>query len=227
MHDSLRETLEREVQTSLEDYGDLIVQNLSARVEISAAAVPQALPFNAIVGRHDVMGDVSRYGADEAVLLVQKLRGLDVALHGTASAEATVEFEYSFGFDPDFRSYERDSDLDGNINDGNNVEIRNQDRVDNDVLYFVSGEVEAGHRDTVNGTGGGASPFRTDDRTDYMDEVGVLPEVSARETMYELFSVTNQVSEAPDDVALYLFSNWQLYWLETDDEIEGRNIDLP
>jgi len=226
MHDTLRETLETEVQTSLEDYGDLVVQNIATRVQVSAAALPQAIPFNAIVGRHDVMGDISRYGADEAVLLVQKLRGLDVSLHGTATAEATVEFQYSFGFDPDFMPYEVTA-LSENINDGDNVNVLGQDAVDNDTLYFNAGQVEAGHRDTTNGTGAAGTPFRTDDETDYMDEVGVLPEVSARETLYETFSVTNDVSEAPDDIALYLFSNWQLYWLETDDEIEGKSIDLP
>jgi len=227
MHDSLRETIETEVDTHVEDYGDLIVQDISTRLVVFAAALPQALPINETIGEHDVMGEVDRYGADEGVLLGQRLRGLDVSLHGTASAEATVEFEYRFGFDSGRLEYRSADRLEDNINDGNNVSIVATDQVNNDDLYFVSGTVEAGHRDTANGTGAGAAPFRsTDDETNYLTDIGVMPEVTARETLFENLFVTNAVSEAPDDVALFLYSNWQLFWLETDDEIEGRQIDI-
>jgi len=94
------------------------------------------------------------------------------------------------------------------------------------VLYHTSGTVEAGHRDTATGTGGGAAPFRTDDEMNYLHEVGVLPEVSARETLFEFWNVSSSTSADPDDGALKLLANWQLYWLETDEEVSGRRIDI-
>ena len=225
MHNSLRETIETEVQTHVEDYGDLVVQNLATRAEVSAGALPQAIPFNELISSYDVLGDIDRYGADEAVLLAQKLRSLDVSLHGTFTAEATVEFDYRFGFSGEPIRYAVADESD-NINDGNNVVIVGQNDVDNDRLYQASGQVEAGHRDTANSTAAGASPFRVTDETNYMNEVGVLPEVSARETLFERWNVQSGVAEDPEDGALYLHSNWQLYWLETDDEVEARQIDV-
>jgi len=224
MHTSLRETIETEVQTHVEDYGDLIVQTLGVSVRVPAANLPEALPFDANVASHDVMGAVDRYGADEAVLLAQKLRGLTVALQGTATAEANVEFTYNFGFDGGNVDFRFEDDVDEGY--GSATEQFTFSEVNNDRLYSVAGKATTGFRDTSTGTGGGPESFFVSDETNYMTEIGVLPEVSARENLIEYWNVGDSTSGGPDDVSLVLYTRWQLYWLETDDEIEGRRIDV-
>lgn len=225
MHNQVREAIETEVQTSMEDYGDLLVQNISTRVLVPAGNLPGALPINAVIGRHDAMGAVDRYGADEGVLLAQKLRSFEAALHGTFTAEATAEVEYVLGFSGEEIPVTDRPNLEDGISPS--TEIGAADGIDNDVLYHVAGTFEAGHRDTASGTAASATPFRVSDETNYLNEVGVLPEVSARDTLFENLVVGSDTSETPEDGPIVVTSSWQLYYLETDDEIEGRQIELP
>jgi len=224
MHTSLRETIETEVQTHVEDYGDLVVQHLGARHITPAANMPNAIPIEGKLAEYDVMGDLDRYGADEGVLLCQKLRGLTVALQGTYTAESNVEFAYVFGFDSDRLSERNRENRDDTYGSAADTSIVNE--IDNDVLYHVSGKVSAGHRDSSTGTGAAPESFFTTDETNYLTDIGVLPEVSLREDLEEFFFISSETSADPDDGALTIFTNWDLYWLETDDEIEGRQIDI-
>jgi len=224
MHTSLRETMETEVQTSVEDFGDLIVQNLGARHNTPAANLPDALPIEGELAEYEVMGEVDRYGADEGVLIAQKLRKLIVALQGTYTAESNIEFEYNFGFGVD----RLNAEVNANRGDefGNAADTIEQSEVNNDMLYHVAGKATAGFRDTSTGTGAAPESFEATHETNYLTEIGVLPEVTSRETLQEYMFLDSQFSEAPDDGALTIYSSWQLYWLETDDEIEGRQIDI-
>jgi hypothetical protein len=224
MHSSLRETVETEVQTHVEDYGDLIVQNIGARHRTPARNLPDTLPIDGTLAEYDVMGEVDRYGADEAVLLAQKLRGLTVALQGTFTAEANIDFDYVFGFDAEQLAGRFNEDRNDTFGAASDTVVFNE--VDNDILYHVSGKASAGHRDTASGTGAAPESFFVSGQTNYLTEVGVLPEISARENLEEYLFVDNTASEAPDDGQFRVYSNWQLYWLETDDEIEGRRIDI-
>jgi hypothetical protein len=170
------------------------------------------------------MGAVDRYGADEAVLIAQKLRGLTVALQGTATSEANIEFTYTFGFDGGNISFQFEEDVDDGY--GSATEQFTFNEVNNDVLYSVSGKATAGYRDTATGTGGAPESFFVNDDTNYMTEIGVLPEVSARENLIEYWNVGDSTATSPDDLSLSLYTRWQLYWLETDDETEARRIDV-
>jgi len=224
MHSSLRETLETEIQTHVEDYGDLVVQNLGARHLTPPGDLPETLPIDGTLAEYDVMGEIDRYGADEAVLLAQKLRGLTVALQGTATAEANIQFEYVFGFDAERIAGRFNEDREDEYGDLADTRVTND--INNDILYHVSGPVTAGFRDTSTGTAASPEPYNVSDETNYMTEVGVLPEVSSREDLEEYFFIASRLSEDPDDVSLTIYTNWQLYWLETDDEVEGRQIDI-
>jgi hypothetical protein len=221
---SLRETLETEVQTHVEDYGDLIVQNIMTEIFVPASNLPDALPIDQVVATHDVMGAVDRYGADEGVLLAQKLRSLTVALQGTYTNEANVKFRYGFGFDNEPFNIERETNVDEGF--GSFANRLTSDEVDNDTLYITSGKASAGYEDTAVGTGAGPESHIVDSETNYATEIGVLPEVTARESLFEYLYVISRSDQAPDDGTFRLYSNWQLYWLETDDEIEGRQIDI-
>ena len=223
MHTSLRETLETEVQTHVEDYGDLLVQNIETDLRIPAANLPDTLPVDTEVTSYDVMGDVDRYGADEAVLLAQKLRSLTVALQGTYTNEANVIFRYAFGFDT-----ELDVTLRPNVDEGfgTQADVFEVNEIDNDILYHCNGKATAGFEDTGVGTGAGPESHKAIDETNYLTEVGVLPEVSARENLNEYLYVNSPYSQAPDDGTFRLYSSWQLFFLETDDEIEGRQLDV-
>jgi hypothetical protein len=224
MHSSLRNALETEVQTNVEDYGDLLVQNIMTEILVQASDLPQVLPINTVVATHDVMGGVDRYGADEGVLLSQRLRSLTVALQGTYTNEANIRFRYGFGFD----SEPFEVEVEGNVDEGFGADSDRytSNRVDNDTLYFTSGKASAGYEDTGVGTGAGPESHIVDDETNYLTGVGVLPEVSARESLFEYFFAGTRATQAPEDGTLRLYSNWQLYWLETDDEIEARQIDI-
>jgi len=224
MHNRVREVLETEVQTSMEDYGDLIVQNLGSRTQIQAADLPDTLPIDAQLAEYDVMGEVDRYGADEAVLIGQKLRGLTVALQGSFSAEANIEFSYVFGFDADRLSFRLRDDRGDDYGAQTETGVINE--VNNDILYHVAGKASAGYKDGAASAGGGPESFVSKDETHYLDEVGVLPEVSAREDLEEHMVITSAADADPDDGQLRVYSSWQLYWLETDDEIEARQIDM-
>jgi len=224
MHTSLRETIETEVQGRVEDYGDLLVQNIATEIIIPAANLPDTLPFQGVVAaEHDVMGGVDRYGADEGVLLSQKLRNLTAALQGTFTNEANVNFRYVFGF-----GAELPEEVEANVDEGfgSGADRRTSNRVDNDVLYHTRGKASAGFEDTGVGTGAGPESFVSEDETNYIGEVGVLPEVSHRETLTERLSVSSRSAQDPEDGQFRLYSSLQLYWLETEAEIEGRQIDL-
>jgi hypothetical protein len=223
MHNSLRETIETEVQTHVEDFGDLIVQNIALEILVPAANLPQVLPFNTVVARHDVMGDVDRYGADEGVLLAQKLRSLTVALQGTYTEEANVSFIYRFGFNGGIDTT-LETDVDEGFGPNSNRRVSND--IDNDVLYQTTGKATAGFKDQSNSTAAAPESFIMSDETNYLTEVGVLPEVSLRETLFQTLSVRSVSDADPQDGTLRLYASWQLYWLETDDEVEGRQIDL-
>jgi len=221
---SLREQMETEVNTHVEDYGDLIVQNLRTSLLIPASNLPSALPLTATIAEHDVMGEVDRYGADEGVLLAQKLRGLEIALSGTFSAEAIVDCDYTLGFDSDrVQPKERDR-FEERVSSNAVVEFTSE--VDNDVLYHVAGTAEAGHRDTSTGTAASATPLKKTDETNYLAEVGVLPEVTPRDQLAETIRLAVSTGVSPDDGGLKLFTSWQMYFLETDNEVDGRDIDI-
>jgi len=227
MHSTVRETVETEVQGRLEDYGDLIVQNIGTFLKIPAANLPNAEPADAIVNTHDVMGDVDRYGADEAVLLAQDLRCLEAALPGTYSAETDIEFWYELSFNSN-RS-EAEYLEDGNFANaayGTSSNRYDRSEVGNDVLYWTWGHTFAQYADSSTGTGGGGDSFRIEDEKNYVHEVGVMPEVSARENLNEHLKIENRNSATPEDGVFTFNTSWQLYWLETDDEIEGRQIDI-
>lgn len=224
MHASLRETIETEVSTAVEDYGDMIVQNIVTEIEVPARNLPDALPIDTVVATHDVMGEVDRYGADEGVLLAQKLRSLTVALQGTYTNEASVEFRYGFGFNSDPFDIDEERDVDEGFGASGNRYVSNE--VDNDTLYVASGKATAGFEDAGVGTAASPESFILEDDTNYLTEIGVLPEVSARESLFEYFYARSRSGQAPDDGTLRIYSNWQMYWLETDDEIEGRQIDV-
>ena len=221
MHASLRETIETEVQTHVEDYGDLVLQNIGSELILAAADLPGLLPFDETMNTYDCLGDVDRYGADEAVLLGQRLRTLEVSLIGTYSAESDVTFLYELGFDGDRLERSQGERFTGN---GSNVETI--DDVDNDVLYFTQGSASAQFSDTGNSVAAGGDMYRTESETNYMNEVGVLPEVSARDTLFEHILLDSPGAAEPEDGQIHVKSSWQLYWLETDDEIEGRQIDF-
>jgi len=224
MHTGLRETIETEVQTRVEDYGDLVVQNLGAKHRTPAANLPDALPIRGTLAEYDVMGELDRYGADEGVLLSQKLRGLTVALQGTYTSEANIQFQYVFGFDAD--GLDETNREDRGDAYGTQADTTIENDVNNDVLYHVSGKATAGFRDTVTDSSAGPESFFSEDETNYLTEIGVLPEVSLRENLEEYMVIASDISETPEDGSLTIYSNWQLYWLETDDEVEGRQIDI-
>jgi hypothetical protein len=216
--------MESEVQTSVENYGDLVVQNIGSRHRTPASNLPDTLPVDGQLADYDVMGELDRYGADEGVLLAQKLRGLTVALQGTYTAEANVEFEYTFGFDSDQVGGVDNINRDDSY--GSNADTRVANEVNNDLLYHVSGKATAGFRDTGTQTSAAPESFFTDSETNYMNEIGVLPEVSLREDLEEYMLITSGTDEQPNDGSLTIYSNWQLYFLETDDDVEGRSVDI-
>jgi hypothetical protein len=223
MHTSVRETVETEVNTRLEDFGDLIVQNVGVGLLIPAEDLGggETLPFDQRVANYDVMGDVNRYGADEAVLLCQKLRGLQILLAGSDEDPTNLEFRYVFGFDSD--QVVRDRQDDNRPTDNSVVLAANE--VNNDVLYHLSGNVQ-GQVEDANGSSSAVN-YITSDSTNYLHEVGVLPEVSARENLNETLQLsTTTGGEQIESQSIKFFTNWQLYWLETDEEVEGRRIDL-
>jgi len=224
MHTSLREVLETEVTTRVESYGDLIVQNLGAAHVTPAANLPNALTIDGELAEYDVMGEVDRYGADEAVLLAQKLRGLTVALQGTYTNEANIEFSYVFGFDSDRLDNQFIDDRGDEYGSSSQILVRNE--INNDILYHVNGKATAGFEDTGVGTGAAPESFFTTDETNYLTEIGVLPEISTRENLSEYMVISSNQAQSPEDGSLTIYSSWQLYWLETDDEIEGRRVDL-
>lgn len=225
MHTALQQTIDTEVQGRVEDYGDLVVQNIRTEIQIPAANLPNALPFYGIeVAEHDVMGGVDRYGAEEGVLLSQKLRSLTAALQGTYTNEANVFFRYTFGFGADLSDEERDSNVDEGFGSAADRFVSNE--VNNDALYHVNGKATAGYEDTGVGTGAGPESHIVEDETNYLNEIGVLPEVSLRETLSERLSVGSRSAQDPEDGTFRLYTAWQLYWLETDDDIEGRQVDL-
>jgi len=223
MHDSVRQTLEVETNTTIEDYGDLIVQNVGVGLLVPAEDIGGGdfLPFIGKIADYDVMGDVDRYGADEAVLLAQKLRGLQVTLSNYGNDPTNIEFRYTFGFNSDLVAREDQSTNDPS----ENASTFAANEVDNDVLYHLSGTIYGGIEDA----NGSSSPvnYQTRSETNYLQEVGVLPEVSARENLNEVVSLSTTTSQASiGDQAIKFFTNWQLYWLETDEPVEGRQIDL-
>lgn len=224
MHTGLRETIETEVQTRVEDYGDLVVQSIGSRHRTPAANLPDALPIKGTLAEYDVMGELDRYGADEGVLLAQKLRGLSVALQGTYTAEANISFQYVFGFDAD--GLDETNREDRGDAYGSQADTTIENEVNNDVLYHVSGKATAGFRDTATDSSAAPETFFTEDETNYLTEIGVLPEVSLRENLEEYMFIASGPDEEPQDGSLTIYSNWQLYWLETDDEVEGRMIDV-
>jgi len=227
MHTNLRETIETEVQTRIEDYGDLVVQNFGSYLLIPASNLPNVFTVDSTLNSHDVMGDIDRYGADEAVLLGQRLRMLELSLPGTYTAESDVRFKYELSFDNE--SINGDRTVNGEFQGGaygTNSSIDDYNKIDNDVLYWTAGHMFNQFADGATGVGGGADTFRTEDETNYLTDIGVLPEVSAREQLVEHLRLENRDSATPEDGQLSLNSSWQLYWLETDDEIEGRQIDM-
>lgn len=228
MHSNLRQTVETETNTTVEDYGDLIVQNLGVGLLIERASIGagQTLPFNQRIADYDVLGDVDRYGADEAVLLCQKLRGLQMILGGADEDPTNVEFQYSFGFDNEQVDFDDQTDRNAPSGpDDGDVTILASDEVNNDTLYHVKANVKGAIEDS-NGSSSGHA-YETSSETNYMNEVGVLPEVSARENLNEKLRVsTTTGNEEIDSQDLKFFTNWQLYWLETDEPLEGRQIDV-
>jgi len=227
MHNTVREQIEYEVNTRLEDYGDLVVQNLGSDLTVPAANNPNIYKAEGVLNRHDVMGSVDRYGADEGVLLAQRLRMLEVALPGTYTAESDINFVYQLGFDGD--GLKRDLTVGGEFAGGEfgaNASIRDTNEVNNDVLYWTQGTATNQYADSATGVGGGADTFRTEDETNYLHDVGVLPEVSAREDLNEYLILDNRNSATPEDGQVQVHSSWQLYWLETDEEVDGRRIDI-
>jgi len=223
MHTSVRETIETEVNTRLEDYGDLLVQNVGAgllvpRTDIGAG---QTLPFNLTVAEYDVMGNVDRYGADEGVLIGQKLRGFQLQLGGSEEDPTNIEFRYTFGFENDQVARDRQSEF----KPSENSEVLNANEVNNDILYHLSGNVQ-GRVEDANGSSSG-NDYKTTDETNYLHDVGVLPEVSARENLYEVLQISTTTGEEQiTSQNIKLFTNWQLYWLETEEPVEGRRIDV-
>jgi len=228
MHSNLRQTIETETNTTVEDYGDLIVQNLGVAllIERGSLGAGQTLPFTQRIADYDVLGDVDRYGADEAVLLAQKLRGLQFLLSGADEDPTNVEFRYTFGFDNDLINL--DDQTDRNSPSGPNegeVTVLASDEVNNDALYHVKGNVKGAIEDS-NGSSAGYV-YQTRSETNYMNEVGVLPECSARENLNEVLQVsTTTGAEEIDSQGIKFFTNWQLFWLETDEPLEGRQIDV-
>jgi hypothetical protein len=220
MHSSLRETIETEVQTRVEDYGDLVVQNFGSRLNIPAADLPGEIPFDETLNTYDCLGDVDRYGADEAVLLCQKLRMLEVSLLGTYSAETDITFRYQLGFDGEQMVEEETNSF------ASGTTVDTVDDVDNDTLFFAAGSAMAQFADGGSGLSAGGDTFRTESETNYLTEVGVLPEVSARDSLFEHVTIDSPGAAEPEDGQVHLRSSWQLFWLETDDEIEGRQIDM-
>lgn len=223
MHNSVRQVIETETNTMLEDYGDLIVQNIGAALLVPDEDLGggDTLPIRETIADYDVMGDVDRYGADEAVLLSQKLRGLQVILGDSDNDPTNIEFDYTFGFESELV----DRDRQERNRPTTNSTVVPKDEVNNDVLYHLSGNVSGQIEDT-NGSGQ-ALDYKTSSETNYLNEVGVLPEVSARENLHETvqFSTTTG-EEVIDQQSIKFFSNWQLYWLETDEPLEGRQVDL-
>ena len=223
MHTSVRETIETEVNTGLEDYGDLIVQNIGVGLLIDEADFGggETLPFEGVVADYDVMGDVDRYGADEAVLLSQKLRGLQAVLADADEDPTNLDFRYTFGFGNDSVARDRQEDR----RPGDDSEVLPANEVNNDVLYHLSGTVQ-GQIEDSNGSSS-ANDYKTTSETNYLNEVGVLPEVSARENLNEVLQISTTTSGEQITVQDFkFFTNWQLFWLETDNPLEGRRIDV-
>jgi len=221
---TLREEIETEVSTHVEDFGDLLVQNLNMQLIVPAANLPEALPIEEVVGIHDVLGGAQRYGADEGVILAQKLRSFECGLHGTFTGESTIEIGYELGFDTDAVPSVGRPDQAENIS--GSAGLNYSEPVNNDVLYYTSGLAKAGFRDTSTGTGGGPEYFQVTDETNYMTDIGVLPEVSARDTLFEYIRLGSETNVDPDDGAIVAVSAWQIYYLETDEEVEGRQIEI-
>jgi hypothetical protein len=223
MHNNVRQTLETETNTRLEDYGDLIVQNIGAKwlYPTEDTGPGSDLPIQGTAADYDVMGDIDRYGADEAVLLAQKLRRLEFRLTNSDEDPSNVDFLYTFGFNDDVLLPSQQPD---NKPSPNGI-AGAVSEVNNDVLYHTAGTAKAVLEDS-NGSASG-QPIVAEDETNYLNEVGVLPEVSARENLYETIQVTSTTgSESLNELGLKLVTSWQLYWLETDEPLEGRQIDL-
>lgn len=206
---------ETELVTDVSDFGDVIVQNLTSTLTIRPNALPNALPIGLEpYARHDVMGDVSRYGADEGRLLAQRLTNLQISIGGANTQEVAVGFLYQLSFDAGLPEPEAEQ-LQFAAGTGT---ARFADYVDNDVLYLSRGMTEGSFADSAAGVGGGADAYQTQHRVNYLEEVGVLPEATPRDTLFEsVYLAPIEDVTAPDNSPISVHTSYQLYWLAVDD----------